>query len=636
MSRPGLFHEFLDLVRRFERDERGVFVIIFAILAIVLVAAAGAVVDFSSVEQARTRAQLALDSAALGLQPTIYTNGVTAATLKTQAQALVTERLADSTLTVTLDTPTINTTEGTLGLSAAITRPTAFMNLVGMPSLTARIQSIATRKRLNLEVAMVLDNSNSMNQSSRMTNLIAAAKCAENILFNGDCNSTATTATSTDVKIAIVPFTLAVNVGTGNASASWLDRSGANSALTRNNFDSDDNEATPFAGTIDRISTMASMTGMSWGGCVEGRIHDTASSPQRLYDTDDTLPSSAVPYSMFTPYFAPDEPDSGGYNNNYLNDRPASCTNKDRGSWSWTQNKYSCTQNANNYDSATCDQTRTTNSYSQLDQNGNAVSPAATTQPSQIGGNNPTCNTTYTTVSSSGSGSSRRFQIRRDITCNYSFTDREVQERLCKYNGNAPSGISQASVKGPNGDCPVNPILPLTSTKSAVTSAIDALAPQGGTNIHAGVEWGFRVLSPTAPFTEGLAYSNLTSKVMIVMTDGENTAYQQNNMNGATYYSYYGYPYNARLGDLSSTDAQLQAEMDARMLATCTNAKAAGIAIYTVGLAVSSTSNPTATTQLLEDCSSGAGYAYFPASSSDLISVFSSIADQLANLRLAK
>lgn len=636
MSRPGLFAEFIHLVRRFERDERGVFAIIFAILAVVLVAAAGAVVDYSSVEQARTRAQLALDSAALGLQPSIYNTGVTAATLRTQALALVTERLADSSVTVSMDTPTINTTEGSLGLSAAITRPTAFMNLVGMPSLTARVQSTATRKRLNLEVAMVLDNSNSMNQSSRMTNLIAAAKCAENILFNGDCNSTATTATSTDTKIAIVPFTLAVNVGTGNANAAWLDRTGANAAITRDNFDSDDNQATAFTGTIDRISTIASMTGMSWGGCVEGRIHDTTSSPQRLYDTDDTVPSTSVPYSMFTPYFAPDEPDSGGYNNNYLNDRPASCTNKDRGSWSWTQSKYSCTQNANSYSSSTCDETRTTNSYTQFDQNGDAVSSPATTQPSQIGGNDPTCSTTYTTVSSSGSGSSRRYQIRRDITCNYSFTDREVQERLCKYSGNAPSGVSQANVKGPNGDCPVNPILPLTDTKSSVTSSINALAPQGGTNIHAGVEWGFRVLSPTAPFTEGLAYSNLTSKVMIVMTDGENTAYQTGNMNGATFYSYYGFPYNARLGNMNSTDAQLQAEMDARMLTTCTNAKAAGIAIYTVGLAVSSTSNPTATTQLLEDCSSGDGYAYFPASSSDLVTVFSSIADQLSNLRLAK
>ena len=72
---------FIGLVRRFRRDERGVFGIIFAILAIVLVAMSGAVVDFTSVQQARTKAQVALDSAALALQPTIFNTGVTAATI---------------------------------------------------------------------------------------------------------------------------------------------------------------------------------------------------------------------------------------------------------------------------------------------------------------------------------------------------------------------------------------------------------------------------------------------------------------------------------------------------------------------------------------------------------------------------
>lgn len=633
---PHLLAVLRHHLKRFRGDESGMFAIIFAALAIVIVALAGAAMDYSAVMQARTRAQLALDSAALGLQPTIFTTGVTADTIKPKALALITERLAGSGVSVSIGQPSINKTEGTLDLSAAITVPTAFVRLIGFPSLTVRLASEATRKRLNLEVAMVLDNSRSMSSSSRMTNLIAAAKCAENILFNSDCNSTATTAAATDVKIAVIPFTLAVNVGPSNANATWLDRSGANSAITRNNFDSDDNEATAYTGSVDRIALTNSITGLTWGGCVEARIHDTASSPQRLYDVDDTTPNSAVPYSLFTPYFAPDEPDSGGYNNNYLNDRPSSCSNKDKGSWSWTQNKYSCTKSSSSYDSATCDETRTSNSYAQLDQNGGTVSPASTTQPASIGGNDPTCSTSYTTVSSSGSGSSRRYQNRRVIACNYSFTDRELQERLCKYAGNTPSGISQASVIGPNGDCPTNPILPLTGTKADVTAALNQLSPQGGTNIHAGVEWGYHVLSPTEPFTQGLAYSTSTSKVMIVMTDGENTAYQTGNMNGATYYSSYGFPYNARLGNMSSTNDELQAEMNSRLLQSCANAKADGIVIYTIGLAVDSTSDPAGNTQMLKDCSSGTGFWYFPSSSSELTSVFTAIAEQLAVLRLAK
>ena len=40
--------------------------------------------------------------------------------------------------------------------------------------------------------------------------------------------------------------------------------------------------------------------------------------------------------------------------------------------------------------------------------------------------------------------------------------------------------------------------------------------------------WGWRVLSPTAPFTEGRAYTaNDNKKILVLMTDGENTYYPQ-------------------------------------------------------------------------------------------------------------
>ena len=56
---------------RFRRDESGVFVVLFAVLALVLIATSGAVVDFTYMQTARTRAQTALDAAALALQTRI-------------------------------------------------------------------------------------------------------------------------------------------------------------------------------------------------------------------------------------------------------------------------------------------------------------------------------------------------------------------------------------------------------------------------------------------------------------------------------------------------------------------------------------------------------------------------------------
>ena len=112
---------FGDLIIRFRKDERGVFLVIFALIAVVLIAASGAVVDFTRVQQARTRAQIALDAAALALQGTINTTGVTASTLQVKAQALLTERIADSSITAVVESATPDLTAGKLTISSAHT-----------------------------------------------------------------------------------------------------------------------------------------------------------------------------------------------------------------------------------------------------------------------------------------------------------------------------------------------------------------------------------------------------------------------------------------------------------------------------------------------------------------------------------
>lgn len=625
----------IDLAKRFHADERGVFAIMFALLAIVLIATAGAVVDFTAVEQARTRAQLALDSAVLGLQPTIFTAGVTIDTIKPKALQLMTERLNDASITVAVTSGTVNTTDGTLRINATITVPTAFVSLVGFPTIRAKVVSEATRKRLNLEVAMVLDNSGSMANYSRMTNLKLAARCAMDVLFNAitEC-STATlntadnlAATAANIKMGIAPFTAFVNVGTANKTATWMDQTGLGS-LSNDNFDSDDSEATAYTGAVNRFDKFTAI-GVTWQGCVESRKYP--------YDTNDTLPTSAVPDTMFTPEFAPDEPDTGGYYNSYLGDRPSACTNKDQGSWVKVITKTVCTVNGNNaanFASGTCSTSNTV--ITQKDQNGAAVSPAAATEPATVNGQPKVCTDVYKGTKTSSSPN--RYTNVYTRTCSYSFSDRELQERLCKY-----TGTVNTSVDGPNEDCPTNAITPLTATKATIKTAIAAMSSQTYTNVHQGAIWGFHMLSPTAPLTEGLAYDSATSKVMIIMTDGENTVngYDSANMNRADGYMPYGYPgspawgYNGRIYSTTypqpASDAEVTAAMDTRTVETCANAKLAGITIYTIGLSPPNTKTIT----MLTDCATDSTKAFFPTNSADLVSVFKTIADQLSNLRLS-
>lgn len=663
----GVMHKLPVLLKRFRKDESGVFFVLFGLLALVLIATAGAVIDYTSVEQARTRAQDALDSAALGLQPSIFdTPTPTTTALKAKAQALIAERMANESVSATVDTATINLTDGTLHLEAQLSMNTAFVALVGVPTIKARIQSEATRKKLNIEIAMVLDNSGSMDQSSRMTNLKLAATCAINILYNNAANCNTSTMTTTTplasvnptVKIGIVPFTSFVNVGSSYSTATWMDK-GNGADLANDNFrTTDEVEANYYTGAVNRFTLFSQLTGVSWQGCVESRKYP--------YDTNDTVPSTGTPDTLFVPEFAPDEPDgqervynwwSGWqwqdiYPNNYLPDYPAACTRLN-GSCVWHRVKTKCTS------WSSCNATTGTDkvdaTYTKPD--GTTVTTTNNANPvactcSAVPTGNPS-QTIVNVVDSgtgvyTGTGSNKTYT--QTITCNYQYapaglSQRVVQERMCKYTGTPTSGRA-----GPNQDCPTNALQPLTATKADVVTAITAMYPQGFTNIHQGAIWGFHMLSPTEPLTQGNAYTTATYKVMIIMTDGENTygGWDSDNMNGGDAFWAYGYPWNnpggATAGDNKrmrstaygnpSSESKLITAQNTRTVETCNNAKAApsNIKIFTVGL---SAPNDTVK-QMLKDCSNGVGYWYFPTSSSDLVDVFKDIASQLSNLRLAK
>ncbi len=663
----------VDLLKRFHADERGVFAVIFGLMAIVLVAFGGAAVDYTAVETARTRAQVALDSAALGLQPTIFnTPAPTSAALKASALALLRERLNDESLEIAVDTAEANAGNGTLHLEATVRVNTAFVALVGVPALTARIVSEATRKRLNLEVAMVLDNSGSMDQQSRMTNLKKAARCAMNVLFNAIevCNDTRTendrVTSESNIWIGIVPFTGFVNVGADNRTASWIDSTGL-SSIANDNFDDDDNPATEYTGTVNRLS-LYTQHNIAWRGCVEARPYP--------YDTNDTEPSAANPDTLFVPQWSPDTPETlssnssttryipnyttsnngagptvftsntleAAYNNNFTSDTSSSCLNKDLGVWEQVQTKSGC---PNNYASSgnnardtgknatfeSCGSAITAGTTTAKNWRGDTISPAATTMPASMADRNgnplyPTCYAVtgqFTSTTRNG-----RYNLTRKLACRYFFSDRVRMERLCKYDGTTSGSGS------PNDDCPTNALTPLTATKKTVLDAINAMSPQGYTNIHQGAIWGFHMLSATEPLL-AKAYDAATSKVMIIMTDGENTIDTYDFGTGkARTMQAYGYPVNGRIFSTDyptpSTDPEITAAMDSRALETCSNAKALGIAIYTIGLAAPNQK----TIDLLTNCASDPSMAYFPEDSSSLTAIFKEIADQLANLRLSQ
>ena len=280
--------------------------------------------------------------------------------------------------------------------------------------------------RGTVEVALVLDNSGSM-AGTYITDLRTAAANLVDVVFTGFEGTE-------KIKVGVVPFAGAVNVGPANANASWMDSTGLSPAHFEN-----------FDAPKTRFELLQQM-GATWGGCVEVRP-----SP---HDVTDSVPNEKTPASLFVPMFNPDEPDSANdngdsYGNNYLPDYGGTCPAPPS----------TCT--AYKKDGVTC---------------------KTWSQPPVL-------------------------------------SPKDAQARVCKY----PGASITSGAGGPNYLCDSVPIMPLTSDKAAVKSLIGSLQAKGGTNVLEGVMWGWRVLSPEAPFTEGKAYNDPDNdKFLIVMTDGEN------------------------------------------------------------------------------------------------------------------
>lgn len=149
--------------------------------------------------------------------------------------------------------------------------------------------------------------------------------------------------------------------------------------------------------------------------------------------------------------------------------------------------------------------------------------------------------------------------------------------------------------------------LPLTEKWKDLHSLVDQMkpinGPQGGnTNVTIGLAWAWHALSKSAPFGEGSNPSPDLDKVIILLTDGENT------------------------GNRWTTNTAM---IDARTKAACTNVKAANIKLYTVRVIEG---NKT----MLQDCASSPSMFYDVQQADDLNGAFTAISQKLSNLRLAK
>jgi len=180
-----------------------------------------------------------------------------------------------------------------------------------------------------------------------------------------------------------------------------------------------------------------------------------------------------------------------------------------------------------------------------------------------------------------------------------------VEDRTQPYDvqDDEPSAGTSATLYPPvNCNGSLVQAMPLSTDWTSLHDKVDEMKPNGYTNVTIGLVWAWHALSANKPFTEGKAPSTDTDKVIIILTDGDNTRNRWTTS---------------------------QSSIDARTAKVCSNIKAQNIRIYAVRVIDGNAS-------LLKNCATNPTMYYDVQQADQLSSVFTSIAQNLANLRIAK
>jgi Flp pilus assembly protein TadG len=178
--------------------------------------------------------------------------------------------------------------------------------------------------------------------------------------------------------------------------------------------------------------------------------------------------------------------------------------------------------------------------------------------------------------------------------------------------------INQTS--NPNESCPYANVMPLSSNQAGLLSAINTMQANGNTQGNTGMIWGYRLISPEEPFTEGSDWGSLDwKKAIIMMTDGDNT-WDPN---------YSEYWLSKRSTSMS------EATLDSRFKEVCQSLKDKNVLVYTV--VFKSQVDPTqATKDMYKNCATDTTKYFYAPTQAGLQTVFEQIAHELSNLHIAE
>ncbi|PCK81621.1 hypothetical protein CPT34_07325 [Rhizobium sophoriradicis] len=254
----------LSLLSRLIDDRDGAVAIIVILVAVPMLLAVGASIDFIRAYNSRTELQSAADSAVLAAAAK-YKSGMPEAKIAKTIDAFLSAN--GEFETAVAGKPEVASDESELCLDVTDAVPTTFMNLANIQSVPIGIRSCAALPGVKqLEIALVLDVSSSMIEENRFTPMQTAVA--------GFLQAFSSNASLVDkTKISIVPFSSRVNFGLPNTG--WLKSYNGTAAVPKRWTDPKSvytSSSYRLSYWIDGVTpVMSTSKNYYWMGCVEPR-----------------------------------------------------------------------------------------------------------------------------------------------------------------------------------------------------------------------------------------------------------------------------------------------------------------------------------------------------------------------------
>jgi Flp pilus assembly protein TadG len=600
------------LLRRFVSEKRGAVAVQFAVLVLPLAVLSLGLIDVNRASMSKRTLQDALDASAL---IAAKSTAITDTDINTIGQAALAAQLSgsDAGALITSNFKLGGTNNSTVIASASSSVDPVVADLWLHGNMTVGAKSEVLRASYNLEVALVLDVTNSMAGTKISDLKVAAADLVDIVVKDAQ--------TPYYSKMSIVPYSMAVNLGTSATTArgavtTGKSITGASWAVGSAKTISGATKANPVVITAsshgfsngDRVY----ISGVSGMTQLNGKVYTVANKATNTFQLSGV---NGTNYSTFSSSGSP---------------RVTECQVSDC-TIVVTANGHGLSNGAVSYITGVGGMTSlNSNTWTVANSTTNTYSLAEAFGPSQSSYSSG--GTSYCTTAGceyyrffNSDGTEKVFQISTCVserTGTNAFTDVSPATALLGRNYPASSN-----------PCLTNTITPLTATKTTLKTAITALAASGSTGGHIGVGWGWYSISPNfgSIFTGTSLPASYTApkmmKVLILMTDGE---YNSSYCNGVISQS-------STTGSGAATDhincdaPNGSAYVQATSL--CTAMKAKGVIVYTVGFQVVADQRAT---DLVNNCATDSSHIYLPANGTALKAAFKAIGQDISSLRISK